>query len=133
MESESHGHTPKRRKDAAPVAHPRDDEFAGNAHAHPLTHEEVLAWVGFKVTDENGHAIGKVDDVYAVAGNPEWVLVRHHRSHHFLAPLGDAIAGNDQVFLPFAKETIESAPEVDPGAAASEEVIAAARAHYGLG
>ena len=112
---------------------PRDDEFAGDSHAHALTRDEVLAWVGFKVTDENGHSIGKVEDVYAVEGNPEWILVKHRRSHHFLAPLREAIGGNDQVFLPFAKETIESAPEVDHGAPASEEVIAAARSHYGLG
>jgi ribosomal 30S subunit maturation factor RimM len=96
-----------------------------------MTREEVLAWVGFRVTDENGHSLGRVEDVYAV-GDPEWILVRHRRSHHFLAPLRDAIGGNDQVFLPFAKETIESAPEVDAGAPASEAVIAAALTHYGL-
>ena len=39
---------------------------------------------------------------------------------------------NDQVFLPFSKETIESAPEVDHGEPASEFVIAEARRHYGL-
>ena len=132
MESESHGHRPVRRKDAAPVPNPRDSEFRSDAHAHALTRDEVLAWVGFKVTDENGHVIGKVEDVYAVEGNPEWILVKHRRSHHFLAPLADAIGGNDQVFLPFSKETIESAPEVDHGEPASEFVIAEARRHYGL-
>jgi len=132
MESESHGHQPVRPKDAAPVPRPRDDEVSSSAHAHALTRDEVLAWVGFKVTDENGHAVGKVEDVYAVEGNPEWILVKHRRSHHFLAPLAEAIGGNDQVFLPFDKETIESAPEVEHGAPASEQVIAAARIHYGL-
>jgi len=133
MESESHSHDPIRRKDATPVPHAKDDELTGGAHAHVPTRDELLGWIGFKVTDENGHAIGKVEDVYAVGDRPEWLLVRHHRSHHFLTPIGQAIGGNGQVFLPFDRDVIESAPEVDPGAAASELVIAAAREHYGAG
>jgi hypothetical protein len=132
MESESHSHDPIRRKDSTPVAHAKDGG-PGGAHAHAPTRDELLAWVGFKVTDENGHSIGKVEDVYAVADEPAWLLVRHHLSHHFLAPIGQAIGGNSQVFLPFRKDVIESAPEVDPGAPASALVVAAAREHYGLG
>jgi hypothetical protein len=132
MESETHSHVPVRRKDAAPVPDVKDVEHGGGQHAHALTRDEVLAWIGFKAVDENGHAVGKIEDVYAVDDRPEWVLVKHHRSHHFLAPIADAIGGGDQVFLPYDKEKIESAPEVDPGLSASEAVIAVAREHYGL-
>ncbi len=77
-----------------------------------------------------GKTVGKVEDVYAVEGHPEWLLIKHRRSHHFLAPIAEAIGGGDRVFLPYTAEVIETAPEVDPGAEANELVVAAAREHY---
>ena len=134
MESESHGHFPVRRKDAAPVRQPQSEESPEVPGVERLSHEptadEVVSWVGWKATDEMGKSIGKVEDVYAVEGQPEWLLIKHKRSHHFLAPLDEAIGGGDQVFLPYTHEVIETAPEVDPGVPASEVVIAAAREHY---
>jgi len=134
MESESHGHIPVRPKDAAPVRQPQSDETPDVPGIERLSHEptvdEVVSWVGWSATDEMGKAIGKVEDVYAVEGHPEWLLIKHKRNHHFLAPLDEAIGGGDQVFLPYARDVIESAPEVDPGAEANEMVVAAAREHY---
>jgi hypothetical protein len=134
MESESHGHIPVRRKDAAPVRQPQSDEAPEVPGIQRLSHEptvdEVVSWVGWSAVDEMGKSVGKVEDVYAVEGQPRWLLIKHKRSHHFLAPLDEAIAGGDQVFLPYSHEVIESAPEVDPGAEASELVLVAARDHY---
>ena len=138
MESESHGHFPVRPLDAAPKRHLKEDEEGAEPEApstrgrlsHEPTVDEAASWVGWKATDELGRSIGKVEDVYAVDGSPQWLLIRHKRSHHFLAPLADAIAGGDQVFLPYDHETIGSAPEVDPGTAPSELILAAARDHY---
>ncbi len=137
MESESHGHEPVRPLDAAPVRQPKDEEIAADVPgierlSREPTTDEVVSWVGFKATDEMGKSIGRVEDVYAVEGSPQWLLIKHKRSHHFLAPLQDAITGGDQVFLPYDHETIESAPEVDPGEHASDAVPSAAREHYGL-
>ncbi|MFN8111653.1 MAG: hypothetical protein U0R51_00495 [Solirubrobacterales bacterium] len=133
MESESHSHNPLRPMGAKPVAHPRDDEFAGGEHAHAPTAEEIAGWTGDRVTDETGHHVGKVEGVYDVEGRPEWLVVKHHRSHHLLAPVAGAIGGGGQVMLPFAADRIEAAPGVEPGAPASAELIEAARAYYGLG
>lgn len=137
MESESHGHYPVRELDAVPKRHPDDDvavpevaRLRPRRFSHEPTVEEASAWVGWKATDEFGRSIGKVEDVYEIEGQPLWLLIRHKRSHHFLAPLEDAIAGGDQVFLPYDHETIGSAPEVDPGQPANEIVLAAARQHY---
>ncbi len=134
VESESHGHIPVRRKDASPVRHPQSEETPEVPGIERLSHEptvdEVVSWVGWSAVDENGKSVGKVEDVYAVAGHPEWILIRHKRNHHFLAPLDEAIGGGDQVFLPYSHDVIESAPQVDPGAAADETVLAAARGHY---
>ncbi len=136
MESESHGHDPVRPLDAAPVRQPINEDAAvevpgAERLSHEPTVEEVISWVGFKATDEMGRSVGRVEDVYAVDGNPEWLLIKHRRSHHFLAPLAEAVGGGDQVFLPYDRETIESAPEVDPGEAANGAVLAAARGHVG--
>lgn len=134
MESESHGHTPVRRKDAPPVRQPQSEETPEVPGIERLSHEptvdEVVSWVGWNAVDEMGKSVGKVEDVYAVEGHPEWLLIKHKRSHHFLAPLDEAIGGGDQVFLPYAREVIEAAPEVDPGAEANELVVSAAREHY---
>lgn len=134
VESESHGHFPVRRKDAAPVRHPQSEETPEVPGIERLSHEptvdEVVSWVGWNATDEMGKTVGKVEDVYAVEGQPRWLLIKHKRSHHFLAPLEEAIGGGDRVFLPYTHEVIETAPEVDPGAEANEIVLTAARAHY---
>jgi len=135
MESESHGHYPVRPLDAVPKPiRDEDAEIREAADPPDFTHEptvdEAAAWVGWKAIDEQGRSVGKVEDVYSVEGHPEWLLIKHRRSHHFLAPLGDAIAGGDQVFLPYDHETIESAPEVDPGTPANEMILARAHEHY---
>lgn len=104
---------------------------------HPLdpqarTREEVLSWVGNRVSDELGRSVGKVEDVLSLGGSIEWLLIRHRRAHHLLAPIVGAAANGRTVFLPYTLETIAGAPEVDPGRTADPETLARARAHYGL-
>lgn len=134
MESESHGHILVRRKDAAPVRQPQSEAAPSvpgiERRSHRPTADEVLTWVGWSATDEMGRSVGKVEDVYAVDGDPEWLLIKHRRNHHFLAPLEQAIGGGDRVFLPYSHEVLGSAPEIDPGSVADELVVAAALEHY---
>ncbi len=134
VESESHGHIPLRRKDAAPVRQPLSEEAPDVPGIERLSHrpstEEILTWVGWNATDENGRSVGKVEDVYAVDGRPEWLLIKHRRNHHFLAPLEQAIGGGDRVFLPYRHDVLGGAPEVDPGGEADPSVIATALEHY---
>ena len=98
--------------------------------SHPPTEAEITAWIGHKAVDEFGKAVGKIEDVYRVGDKLEWLLVRHRRSHHFLAPVKNAVGGDGTVFLPYEHEVIESAPEVQPGSTADEATLAAAAAHY---
>ena len=98
--------------------------------SHAPTEEEITSWIGNKATDEFGKAVGKVEDVYRVGESLEWLLIRHRRSHHFLAPVKNAVGGDGTVFLPYTAEMIESAPEVQPGRTAEEEILAAAAEHY---
>jgi sporulation protein YlmC with PRC-barrel domain len=100
--------------------------------AHAPTDEEITSWIGAPVTDEFGKSVGKVEDVYLVDGRLEWLLIKHRRSHHFLAPVKDAVGDHQKLFLPYTAEHIESAPETEPGEPAGEDTLAAAQAHYGL-
>ena len=100
--------------------------------AHAPTEEEITSWIGSKATDEFGKSVGKIEDVYRVGEKLEWLLIRHRRSHHFLAPVLDAVGGEGSVFLPYTSEMIESAPEVRPGRLADEETLVAAADHYKL-
>lgn len=100
--------------------------------SHPPTDEEITSWIGFKATDEFGTGIGKVEDIYRVDGKLQWLLIRHRRSHHFLAPVANAVGSNGSVFLPYTQDVVESAPEVEPGESAPDEALAAAAEHYKL-
>jgi hypothetical protein len=100
--------------------------------AHAPTDEEITSWIGAPVTDEFGKSVGKVEDVYRVDGRLEWLLIKHRRSHHFLAPVRDAVGDRNKLFLPYTADQIESAPEVEPGRPADEDTLAAAAEHYGL-
>ncbi|MCB0876213.1 MAG: hypothetical protein KDB46_08465 [Solirubrobacterales bacterium] len=136
MESESHSHEPLRTIGAAPVAHPRDDELErleDGPHAHAPTAAEVAGWKGDSVTDENGHHVGRVEAVCEIDGRAEWLVVRHHLSHHLLAPVAGAIGGGGRVMLPFEAARIGSAPGIEPGTQPSPELIESARAYYGNG
>ena len=101
-------------------------------HAHAPTDEEITAWIGARVTDEFGQSVGKVVDVYRVEDRLEWMLIKHRRSHHLLAPVKDAVGDHKKLFLPYTADHIESAPEVEPGRPADEDTLAKASAHYGL-
>lgn len=101
-------------------------------HAHAPTDEEITSWIGAPVSDELGKSVGKIEDVFRVNGKLEWLLIRHRRSHHFLAPVKDAVGDPHKVVLLHEFDHIESAPETKPGETADEDTIAAAKAHYGM-
>ncbi len=100
--------------------------------AHAPTDAEITEWIGSRATDEFGKSVGRIEDVYRVGEKLQWLLVRHRRSHHFLAPVRDAVGSGGSVFLPYTAEVIETAPEVVPGEEASEAVLKAATDHYGI-
>jgi hypothetical protein len=102
-------------------------------HAHAPTDDEITAWIGAPVTDEFGKSVGKVEDVYRVGDRLEWLLIKHGRSQHLLAPVKDAVGDRNKLFLPYTSDHIESAQKVVPGRPADEDTLATAAEHYGLG
>ena len=119
---------------AVPIAHadafqvtaePRAAK-APEAPAEPETLAEP-DWKGWKVTDEFGRTVGKVES----ADHPEWLVVRDRRGRHLLAPSEQAISGSGSVFLPYEADLIAAAPRLEGDDLPDEETAAAARAHYG--
>ena len=99
------------------------------ALAEPAPEPEAPAepdWKGWKVTDEFGRTVGKVES----AEHPEWLIVRDRRGRHLLAPSAGAIGGNEAVFLPYEADVISAAPRLDDDGEPDETIAAAARAHY---
>ena len=83
--------------------------------------------VGRRVSDAFGKTVGRVEGTI----QPDWMIIRHGRNHHLLAPVAEAVVGGEAVFLPFPTEAIEAAPEVDPGEPIPATALRAANEHYG--
>lgn len=98
--------------------------------AQAPTEGEIRSWIGNKATDEFGRGVGKVEEVYREGEELRWLLIRHRRSHHFLAPVANAVGSGGMVWLAYTQDVIESAPQVQPGSRPSDEALAAAAKHY---
>ena len=106
----------------APVSHAKH-------HSEPARPQAPIGpdWVGWRVTDEFGRTVGRVEGTIG----DEWLIIRDRRLHHALAPAWDAIAGAEAVFLPYPYELIEAAPRLGPGQTeVSGAVLESAQRHY---
>ena len=121
------------------LEHPRGVPHARSYAAAPIGHGKHHAesagsgtpigpdWVGWRVTDQLGRTLGRVEGTIG----DEWLIIRNRRLQHVLTPVADAIAGGEAVFLPYPSDLIDSAPRVGPGQTeVSEAVLESARRHY---
>jgi hypothetical protein len=97
--------------------------------------EEVVPWVGHRLDEIAGDAVGKVEGSYvdAESGRPEWLLSRLGRfGHYCLVPARDAVGGVGHVWVPYTRDQIRGAPRIEPKAeltkAREDEVLQ----HYGI-
>jgi sporulation protein YlmC with PRC-barrel domain len=98
--------------------------------------DTVLEWRGRTIVDHAGEKIGKFQEIYldTESDRPEWAAVstgllgRRQR----LIPLSEAQPDGDDVRVPFDKEHVENAPEVDSDRDLSQDEEARLYAHYGL-
>jgi sporulation protein YlmC with PRC-barrel domain len=95
---------------------------------------EVLGWIGSRVDDIYGASVGRMEDVWIDPGTgaPRWLLVREGRfgARSTLIPFEDATAGTEHVWVPYERDVIREAPEVQPGTPLTQELEAALRAHF---
>jgi hypothetical protein len=86
------------------------------------------------VDDIYGTNVGRLDDVWIDPGTgmPRWLLVKEGRfgGRTTLIPFEDATAGAGHVWIPYERDVVRHAPEVEPGAPLTQSVESALRDHY---
>jgi uncharacterized protein (TIGR02271 family) len=92
---------------------------------------------GQNVYGADGEKIGKAGEVYLddQSGRPEWVTVNTglFGTNESFVPLADADLVDDGLRVPFAKDAVKDAPNVDPGDGhLSHDEERALYQHYGL-
>jgi sporulation protein YlmC with PRC-barrel domain len=96
----------------------------------------TLDWEGQTVLDRSGEKIGRIEEIFLVeeTGRPEWALVKVGRikGHTTLVPLVRARPVGDGVEVPYAKDDVSGAPEIDADAEPSEQQVNALYRHYGI-
>jgi uncharacterized protein (TIGR02271 family) len=99
------------------------------------TREDVLAWRGQNLIDNDGSKIGSIDDIYLdrETDQPEWAVVTTglFGTKRTFVPLSDATTSDDGVRVPFDKATVKDAPNIDPDGQLSHEEERTLYAHYG--
>lgn len=95
---------------------------------------EALGWIGSRVDDIYGTSVGRLEDVWIDPGTgvPRWLLVKEGRfgGRTTLVPFEDATAGAGHVWVPYERDVVREAPQIDPGAPLTQQVEAALRSHY---
>jgi sporulation protein YlmC with PRC-barrel domain len=93
-------------------------------------------WEGQTVLDRDGEKIGTIEEIFLVeeTGRPEWALVKTGRikGRTTLVPLTQADPVDDGVKIPFEKDLVSEAPEVEADDDPSEQQVNALYRHYGI-
>ena len=102
---------------------------------HLPSAEEASAWVGSRVDEIDGTAVGKLESLLVDAddGSPTWFVIRRGRlGHRSAIPVEFVAPGVGHVWTPFSRETIQSAPEVTRDQGLSRDLERDLAAHFGI-
>jgi uncharacterized protein (TIGR02271 family) len=98
--------------------------------------DAVRSWQGRTMVDRDGDRIGPIDAIYVDdrSGEPEWALVNTglFGTKSTFVPLAQARERGGDVQVPYEKQRIKDAPQVDPDQHLSEAKEQALWAHYRL-
>jgi hypothetical protein len=101
----------------------------------PLDIDTALDWRGRTVVDRDGDKIGTFDELYLdESDRPAWAAVTtglFGRRQTFV-PLAEAQDDGDALRVPFGKEMVKDAPQIDPDTQLDPEEEAVLYRHYGL-
>lgn len=100
-----------------------------------LSIERVEDWLGRPLVGADGEKIGKLDDlIFASGGAPLFAAVSTglFGRKTSLVPLAEASLTPDHVSVPYTKDQIKGAPQLDDPTDMNGEVEAASAEHYGL-
>jgi uncharacterized protein (TIGR02271 family) len=88
------------------------------------------------MVDRDGDKVGTIDAIYVddQTGEPEWALVNTglFGTRSTFVPISPASGSGDQVQVPFEKQRIKDAPNMDPDGHLSEQEEQELWRHYGL-
>ena len=98
--------------------------------------QTVRSWEGRAMVDGDGDRIGTIDAIYVddQTGEPEWALVNTglFGTKSTFVPLAQASDRNGDVQVPYQKQLVKDAPNMDPDGHLSEAEEQQLWAHYGL-
>jgi len=98
--------------------------------------DTVRSWQGATMVDRDGDRIGTIDAIYIddQTGEPEWALVNTglFGTRSTFVPISQASASGDQVQVPYEKQRVKDAPNIDPDGHLSEQEEQELWRHYGL-
>ena len=102
-----------------------------------MTMTDLSGWRGHDVVDPSGDKIGEIADIYLdeQTSQPEWLAVRTGLFGRRLSfvPIAEAQAAGDYVAVPYTKDQVKDAPNVDPDEGLlSEREEATLYEYYGL-
>jgi Domain of unknown function (DUF2382)/PRC-barrel domain len=101
----------------------------------PLDIETALDWRGRTVVDRDGDKIGTFDELYLDEDDrPAWgaVTTGLFGMRQTFVPLSEAQPEGDVLRVPFGKDVVKDAPNVDPDTQLSAEEEELLYRHYGL-
>jgi uncharacterized protein (TIGR02271 family) len=98
--------------------------------------DTVRSWQGATMVDRDGDKVGTIESIYVddQTGEPEWALVNTglFGTRSTFVPISQASASGDQVQVPFEKQLIKDAPQIDTDQHLSEAEEQELWRHYGL-
>jgi len=98
--------------------------------------DTVRGWQGRTMVDRDGDRIGNIDAIYVddQTGEPEWALVNtgFFGTRSTFVPIAQATPRGDQVLVPYEKQRVKDAPNMDPDGHLSEQEEQELWRHYGL-
>lgn len=96
--------------------------------------DQALGWIGSRVDDVYGASVGRLEDVWIDPGTgaPKWLLIKEGRfgGRTTLIPFEDATAGAGNVWIPYERELVRDAPEVEPGTPLTQQLEGDLRTHF---
>ena len=98
--------------------------------------ETIRTWEGRTMVDRDGGRIGTIDAIYLddQTGQPEWALVNTglFGTKSSFVPLAQATQTGEEVRVPYDKQLVKDAPQVDADQHLSEAEERQLWRHYGL-
>jgi sporulation protein YlmC with PRC-barrel domain len=98
--------------------------------------ETALDWRGRTVVDRDGEKIGTLKEIYLdESERPAWASIHTglFGLRQSMAPLSEAQLDGDEVRLPYARDQVTDAPNVDPDVQLTAEEEDRLHRHYGPG